>query len=331
MNRTQSLRQSFLRQLLMGIGVAASIYAGAGCCLEKSGTRCIEIEEGESCPTKREAIAEFPSADFIEDGPWYENGATYYLDGVAYEEPGECCYEVNYGVECDAPNGFGRAYIDDDKMLRAAARRATSRKWSAKLAPHVASLTPEQRAAKASQWTDRGLAEHAAVASLGRFALELLGFGADPELIAAAQQAASEELLHAKLCFGLASAYGAPVEPDAFPFAAGRIDVAPTLTELARRTVLEGCIDETLGVIELSQRIEACHDEVERQVLLTLLRDERRHALLAWRTIRWAIDQGGEPVRCAVAEVFASFEVAPSAKQTWDEVIAPCVQSLQAA
>lgn len=36
----------------------------------------------------------------------------------------------------------------------------------------------------------------------------------------------------------------------------------------------------------------------------SMLRDEQRHAELAWRTVRWAMEQSGEEVRQAVAAAF---------------------------
>jgi hypothetical protein len=42
-------------------------------------------------------------------------------------------------------------------------------------------------------------------------------------------------------------------------------------------------------------------DRSVRKTLDTIVTDEARHAELAWRTVRWAIDHGGAPVMRAIA------------------------------
>jgi hypothetical protein len=41
-------------------------------------------------------------------------------------------------------------------------------------------------------------------------------------------------------------------------------------------------------------------------VLTTIIRDETEHAELAWATLRWAIEVGGDEVRGALGVVFES-------------------------
>ena len=329
MDRTRSIRHNFLRQLLTGLGVVVSINV-AGCCLEKEGTYCIEVDPDEACPSADEALRRL-GAEHVEEGSTYYPERTYVVDGEEVTEPAQWCYEASYGVECDAPSGFGRPYLDQGVMRRADTRTATSDRWSSDL-----SVTTGPCEARAKAWAARGMLEHAAVASLGRFALELMAHGAHPDLITSAHQAAREEMTHAKLCLGLAHAFGGErLEPSPFPFDDGTVKLAKTLTELATRTVLEGCIDETLGVVDLAQQLAECEDAAERQVLSVLLRDERRHAMLAWRTIRWAMHHGGAVVRDVVMSTFNSFGATLAqrpgmfgAKRTWRDVIEPCVRAL---
>jgi hypothetical protein len=42
-----------------------------------------------------------------------------------------------------------------------------------------------------------------------------------------------------------------------------------------------------------------------RELLAVIASDETRHAELAWRALRWMVEVGGDPVRDALAAVFA--------------------------
>jgi hypothetical protein len=178
------------------------------------------------------------------------------------------------------------------------------------------------------------LAEHASVASFSRLALELLALGAPPDLVDDAHAAARDEVRHARLTFGLASA-GVGVGPGPLPLA--DLTLAADLVSLAVATAREGCVAETISALQVAEASPA--DDAERAVLAVLARDEARHAAFAWRVLRWAIDAGGEPVRAAVAEVFArppSFgEDGPLtsravAERGWREVIRPTADALLA-
>ena len=69
----------------------------------------------------------------------------------------------------------------------------------------AATLTTSQREAARAHWTTVARMEHASVASFARFTLDLMTFGAPPELLALAQQAAADEVRHAQLAFAVAS------------------------------------------------------------------------------------------------------------------------------
>jgi hypothetical protein len=131
-----------------------------------------------------------------------------------------------------------------------------------------------------------------------------MALGAPAELLAAAQQAGLDEVRHAELCFALASAYrGAPLAPGAFPFG-GSVTVAGDLAGLAASVVKEGCVGETLAAIQASAQHEAATDPAVRAALVVIAADEARHAELAWRTVAWAVAEGGAEVRRAVRAAF---------------------------
>jgi len=154
-------------------------------------------------------------------------------------------------------------------------------------------IPAEERAALAAEWTRVGLLEHASVAAFARFALQLLGLGAPPELLQTCQQAMQDELRHTRLAFGLASAYAAT------PLGPGRLDLehaldAPEndlLAHVAMSTFVEGCIGETLAALDAREGASCATDPYVREVLSAIARDEERHAQLAWRFLDWALGE----------------------------------------
>jgi len=166
-------------------------------------------------------------------------------------------------------------------------------------------LSAAQRTALSEAWARDGLLEHASVASFGRFAMELLAVGAPSDLLEMAHQAALDEVRHARLTLGLASAYaGENIAPSPFPFG-GRVEVSSHLADIAARAVKEGCVGETLASVLAAEQLGQATDPAVRGVLSVIAEDEARHAELAWRVVAWAITVGGGEVRRAVAEAFA--------------------------
>jgi hypothetical protein len=246
-----------------------------------------------ACPTQAEAQAFFTTGVYACSYSGITSGATY------KPATGECCYQATIG------GCTGRPFLVEDRPRTAPLRRASASGWTAHLAPQSATLDPAVRARLADAWTADGLAEHASVASFGRFALELLAVGAPADLVAEAHEAALDEIRHARLCLALASAYaGEPVEPGPFPFG-GHVEVDSDLARIAARAAREGCIGETMAALQAAEQLADATDPAVREVLTIIAADEARHAELAWRTIAWALRTGGAAVRTAVNEVFA--------------------------
>jgi hypothetical protein len=192
--------------------------------------------------------------------------------------------------------------------------------------PRTATLVgmPAEVDRLAAAWAQAGLYEHASVASFARFGLELLTLGAPPELLRAVSRASTDELEHARLCFGLAHRFaGAPVGPGplAIPgdVLARRGD--PVATALA--LFEEGCVNESIAACEAADAAERCSDAQVKEVLETLAVDERRHAVAAWVALRWLIATHGErvaaPLRARVAALGAA---APRDVEVDDERLA---------
>jgi hypothetical protein len=162
--------------------------------------------------------------------------------------------------------------------------------------PRLDGLDRAQREALAAHWTRAGQMEHASIAAFARFALQLLSVGAPADLVEAAQAAMADETLHARLCFALASAYaGRAIGPGRLALR-GALDGLDAEDERAIlvSVIREGCIGETVAALEAAEALEHAQDPAVRAVLARIAEDERRHALLAWRYVAWAIERGGE-------------------------------------
>lgn len=228
------------------------------------------------------------------------------LDGIGDSVEVPAC---EYDVMVSGPNDceYGRPF----PAQSAAVARAD---WSRVLRP---SLDDGRRSERAAEWTAIGLAEHASVASFARFILELLAHGAPAELLREAQRAMSDELRHAEIAFGLASAYaGRAVGPGPLPVPAQQ---GSDLCAMATACVREGCVAETRAALLLTERAARESDPVLASLLRGMAEDEGRHAALAWRTVQWAVQVGGEPTRAAVVAALG----AASRDEAWRQVIEP--------
>jgi hypothetical protein len=189
------------------------------------------------------------------------------------------------------------------------------------------------------------------MASFCRFALELMAFGGPPELVQAAQQAALDEAEHAKLGFTIASELAAhPVGPGALPLG-DAVAIETDLGRFAASVAIDACVNETLAVLVAAEQLAQATDPAVRAALEIVVRDETRHAELAFRTLAWAVSSGGDPVRRAVRTALAQHRLpedsgskvvapshgllAPEVRQRvmqagWEQVVRPCLASVLA-
>lgn len=212
------------------------------------------------------------------------------INGPRYQN-GTCCYTFCEGGCCGRP-----LVVGGTARVAPTTGRAD---WGAALGPQP-ELSPDERALLAELWLADARMEHASIASFARFALELLAIGAPPELLAAAHRAALDEIEHAKLCFALAGRFaGAPVGPGALDVAG--CDPSIDLATIVERTVIEGCVGETVAAAVATERLATARDEEARVALQRIATDEAEHAVLAWRFVAWAIGRGGADVRAAAS------------------------------
>ena len=213
-----------------------------------------------------------------------------------------CCYDVEV---MPFPCYVGRTFFLDEGVVKASLRKGGS--WRQGATPITSGMPARTRRALAEAGARDGLFEHASVATFSRFTMQLLALGAPADLVRDTQLANVDEVKHAELCLGLASAYfGEPMEPTGLPFP-GPIVIEADLASIAAESAMEACIGETVATVQAMEALADATDPAVRAVLRATVDDEARHAELGWRFLAWAIDTGGEATRSAVIRSFASF------------------------
>lgn len=204
-------------------------------------------------------------------------------------EPDACCY--SWYEPCPG----GRPLRAGDTLLVAPAR--PSERWT--LAPARAAVDAVTAARLARLWLAEAAVEHASVASFNRFALQLLALGAPPDLLAAAQHAALDEIRHAEACYALAARLtGERRGPGPLPLPPGELPTDPAV--VTAETLRDGCFGESLAAMLAHEAAQLARDAHVARVLEGIAEDEEHHAELAWKTIAWLLRRHGEPVRHAI-------------------------------
>jgi hypothetical protein len=130
-----------------------------------------------------------------------------------------------------------------------------------------------------------------------------LAVGAPSDLVAAAIDAGRDEIAHAQSCYAIASELGGRAKgPGPLPVVAPR---ESTLRRVAVDTFVEGCVGETIAALCAERAAARAGDPEIKRVLEGIADDEGRHAALAWRTLHWAVREGGREVADAVREAAA--------------------------
>jgi hypothetical protein len=180
------------------------------------------------------------------------------------------------------------------------AERAQRSDWIERFPDFETPIDERTRLALMESWLQDALEEHASVAAFARFAMQLLAVGAPSKLVAGAQRAGLDEIRHARACFGLARRYASVAAgPSALEVADAMQPVS--LAELAMLNAEEGLVGETLGAILAAEQLNRTTDPVVAAVLRRISADEARHTELAWGFAAWAVEQGGDTVRAAIA------------------------------
>lgn len=195
---------------------------------------------------------------------------------------------------------------------------------SAEPLPRVDHLSWSERSALAEHWAYLGRMEHASIAAFARFSLQLLSLGAPPDLVDACTRALADETAHTKLCFRIASAYaGRALGPG--PLDVQRSLEATSLEQIVELVIAEGCFGETSAALDALEAADNATDPVIAASYTRIAVDEQRHAELAFRFVRWALERGDHAVRAAVRGALAS---PPRSDAASHQVVLPCLAAL---
>jgi hypothetical protein len=165
--------------------------------------------------------------------------------------------------------------------------------------------------------------EHASIAAFARFSLQLLSLGAPSPLVEACTQALADEAAHTKLCFAIASSYaGRALGPG--PLDVERSLEATTLLDIVDLVIAEGCLGETSAVLEALASADTAEDPVIRAAYARIASDEERHAALAFRFVRWALEQDPTGVRQRISLALRTLPHSLAARG----VVEPCLSAL---
>ncbi|HYP87063.1 MAG TPA: hypothetical protein VEQ59_02905 [Polyangiaceae bacterium] len=228
---------------------------------------------------------------------------------------------------------LGRRTCDDTVcgrpfLVEAEARVAptcASDAWSGcGASPRVDHLTTAERQALAAHWTRMGQMEHASIAAFARFQLQLLALGAPPSLVEDCTRALGDETQHTLLCFGLASAYaGRAISPGALDISGSLLQVS--LVEVVDLVLAEGCFGETSAALAALEAADLACDPLIAATYEQIARDEQRHAELAFRFVRWALERDYQAVAPRIIESLTADNAASTAVQ---DVVEPCLCAL---
>lgn len=222
---------------------------------------------------------------------------------------GQCCYVVQYSSVSSGRPLHVDGRVTTARAVSSSGRGGGAAAWTGSVAvPASSDLAPDERPALAAHWSAIARLEHASIASFAKLTLELLLVGAPADLVRDAQQAGLDEVRHAQDAFALASVYaGASVGPSSMP-ELGALRPECSIEAIVAAAIVEGCVAETLGAFEVGEQAVHAHRDLA-VVLEAVAADEARHAALAWRIVRWAIEDGRvsrDHVRTAFAGAIAA-------------------------
>jgi len=157
------------------------------------------------------------------------------------------------------------------------------------------------RTGLATQWRENARTEHASVGAFAVLTMDLLALGAPPELLASAHRDGLDEIRHAQMCLGLATAIdGVDLSPAPFPESRSARALPRTrvmaLARLAVDSLVDGVLHEGVSARTLARLTRLAESSVIRETLAVLAADEGRHAAHAWHVVQWCVREGGEPV-----------------------------------
>ena len=178
--------------------------------------------------------------------------------------------------------------------------------WARGAAPACAGLDAHTRRTLARWWLADARKEHASVPAFARLAWQLVALGAPADLVERAYASGAQEIEHARRCFALVTAYaGEPCGVMPMPELHGDA-IGTDLVRLATESLVDGGFIEDLNSDAAELALTRATDPAVRDLLATIVRDERAHAQLAWDLVAWCLAEGGAPVAAALREAAAA-------------------------
>lgn len=228
------------------------------------------------------------------------------------EEGFACCYvaEIRY-----AHGIVGRPFIVDGEIRHTDAVERGG--WMSPMElEHSDGLNPLLRERVAMAWAEDGCHEHASVASFSRFLVQLMWLGAPRDLLDDTTRAIADELRHAHDCFSIASAYaGRTLGPGSVELDGG-FDGLEDVEAILVAAITEGCVGETLAAAEAEFKLEYAVEPGARRALEAIAREEGDHATLAWRFVRWLLQERPE-LEGLARRTFATHAARERAPSVW--------------
>jgi hypothetical protein len=161
----------------------------------------------------------------------------------------------------------------------------------------IATTTPQTRSVLGDHFAAMAQLEAASVAAFEVLASELAHHGAPSELIAAAREAAQDEVRHAALTARLARRFGVtPIAPS--------VQARPlrTLEAIALDNMTEGCVREMFGAMLGHYQAATAGDDEIATLMRGVADDETRHATLALQIDAWITPRVSTEVRARLVE-----------------------------
>lgn len=174
--------------------------------------------------------------------------------------------------------------------------------------PVRGSLPAEIAAALTDAWLLDARAETSAISAFVALARDLSAAGAPAHLVAAALDAAEDEIDHAHRCAALAERYaGLRFQPVVAEIAPASDETSEErLARLAVESWLDGCLGEGAAAQSARRAAAGASDAWAQQAQAAIAEDEQRHADLGWAIVDWSLRAGGEAVREALRGAVSS-------------------------
>lgn len=265
----------------------------------------------------------------FEDGDYYDDGNA---DLLGIEAGVSMSLQGDFGAHLAGSYGYAYAYLalqanfplttrDNRPQITRTSINAGFSPWSAfsstvvegrpvsvngrfitpdVIAQLAIARTAEDRAVR-DHFTRSARFEYSSVWTFLRLAAELEAVGAPAYLIAAALDAADDEVRHAELC--AREAGGLSLAPLSMLAAQPRFTqrTDSSLAILAHEAWVEGCLNEGAAAEEARIASQEAQGSV-RETLATIAADEATHAALAWNVLAWIRSIAPAIVRDATRE-----------------------------